>query len=227
MSDLTTLVIGSCVAGAVCVVLWRLLASRKRQPVASNPGQLTLDETLLEQLHPELFSESARAERLEQLGWESDSEVGDRRVWIETFADHLREGDCHAAIVIETDPVVVSAYADELDCIVILMFDIDGLAKRHRLEAGTRLLGVNMYYRGVRAPDLVPGPDSRGVYANFAPLIADFLTADRSALHARKLSITKREWSRLERMTSEYLAKFGFRGRDGRPMYCDRALVRE
>lgn len=110
--------------------------------------------------------------------------------------EHLGFGDSRAAVVVSTEPLLVAAYTDELDCVVLLRFQPE-LVGDYGLEVGSRLLTVNTYTRNPPlAPDLVPGPESYDRWFNYFPLIADFLTEDMPAVEARKAAIAEAEWQR-------------------------------
>ncbi|MEZ6189540.1 MAG: hypothetical protein R3F62_31640 [Planctomycetota bacterium] len=111
----------------------------------------------------------------------------------------LRHGDCRAAVVVSSDPLLIAAYTDELDCAVLLRFPVE-LAAAYGLEVGSRLLAVTTYARqGERAEDLKPGPRASGEVRNVLPLIAEFLVDDLEAVEARKAQISEDEWRRAGR----------------------------
>ncbi len=177
---------------------------------ASDPGRCTLSEERLRRLQPELFAGEPGA-----LGDESGLQE-----YRESLAEHLRDGDSRAAVVVSTTPLVVAAYTDELDCVALLQFP-DYLVAELRLRVGSRLLTVNRYQRpgGPRPGDLIPGPADTHRYINFTPLIADFLVADVESLKRRKESISENEWERTVKQSRESDA-WGITPRDGRPFYC-------
>ena len=144
-----------------------------------------------------------------------------RSLWLTRIEEQLWHGDTRAAIVVKTDPLLVAAYTDELDCVAILHFN-EALVSRYNLEIGSRLLTVNIYdYMddGSYESDLTPGPRASGLYRNFTPLIADFLTDDLSRVAKRKAQIREDEWRRTEVLGQSYLSEKHARPRDGRPFW--------
>jgi hypothetical protein len=128
-------------------------------------------------------------------------------------------GDSRAAIVCHLDPLVVAAYTDELDCVVLLEFDAS-LVEEYGLEINDRLLTVNLYHVGVPVPpDIVFGERNFGQYSNYGPIIADFLTKDRPRIGMRKVEIAEEEWSRTRELAEAALRRDQVLLRDGRPLF--------
>ncbi|MBT3199455.1 MAG: hypothetical protein HN350_06020 [Phycisphaerales bacterium] len=133
--------------------------------------------------------------------------------------EHLYEGDSRAAVVVALEPVlVVAAYTDELDCVVLLKFPSDFI-DQYGLSVGSRLLTVNTYSYGIGvARDLLSGPRSFKRYSNFFPLIAEFLSSDNLAIDDRKASIDQAEWALTIEQGNQALAR-NITPRDGSPYY--------
>jgi serine/threonine protein kinase len=143
--------------------------------------------------------------------------LGTREAFEALLDEHLRLGDSRAACVISTETLLVAAYTDEFDCVILLAFP-PWLVEEHQLEVGSRLLTVNTYGRGQRlAPDLVPGPRDLGRWTNFYPVIAEFVSDDVQRIKERKAEIAEEEWQRCDRMGREQLQRFPNRRRDGSP----------
>ena len=62
----------------------------------------------------------------------------------ERYAEHLLLGDSRAAVVVSTNPLMVTAYSDEMDAAILLRFPAF-LVSKYALQVGTRLLTVNTY----------------------------------------------------------------------------------
>lgn len=181
---------------------------------ASDPGSLLMSEVKLFEIQPELYSLPLWQGLCKQL-WSGYSD--DRVMYRERLTEHLRFGDSRAAVVVDPEEVLVAAYTDELDCVVLLKFDPQ-LTRQYRWEAGTRLLTVNTYKRKRdRADDLTFGPNYLDRYGNFHPLIADLLTDDMRTLKDRKSRIEENEWSRTIEFAKQAMLK-PVPPRDGRPM---------
>jgi hypothetical protein len=176
--------------------------------MATDPGEVSLSHARLREIQPELLS--------------SDNGPGadNRKAWVQSIADQLQSGDSRAAVVVNAESGLVAAYADELDCVVLLKFD-PGIARAKGWQTGTRLLTVNGYAgkeRGI-AGDVVFGPRNLGNYGNFRPLIADLLSDDHGRIEYRKSQICEEEWSRALQMGKRALAE-RVTPRDGRPLFC-------
>ncbi len=132
--------------------------------------------------------------------------------------EHLSFGDSRGAIVMSTTPhLIVAAFTDELDCVVLLEFHKEYIHD-YNLTVGSRLLTVNTYSIGkVIASDLEQGPLSYNRYSNFYPLIAEFLTDDLLEVENRKAEISEKEWTRVSDMGKEKIQKKLTKPRNGSP----------
>jgi hypothetical protein len=204
---------------------------------ATRPGRIPLSQDRLRRMHPEIYQVkpwmSGREERFQR-----DEEF---KIHV---AEHLRYGLAEAAIVMLTDPLLIACYTEEIDAMAVLFF-VDGtephpiygkyypdglateLIQRHGLQKGSHLLSVNTFAslqeNGGYEPDLRPGPKARGVWGNFAPYIADFLTSDLRTVEERKGEVEAWEWSRCQELAQEYWSHVvgeQIRPRDGRLMTC-------
>lgn len=180
--------------------------------VASNPGRLAVDATMLGILEPGLAAKGFLASLL--LG-QKQREL--RSFWMAKITRQLLSGDARAAVVVHDDPIVVAAYTDELDCVVLLVFDPSSIPRLVNVRMGARLLTVNNYGdEGAPAADLSPGPRATGRYTNYLPIIADFICRDGAGLAARKKAISTDEWSRCKDLGHAAIAANAF-CRIGRP----------
>ena len=199
---------------------------------ATEPGLVTLSDEKLERFHPEFYN----------LPWWMFWRWGSYRFYEKCkvqMAEQLYYGDSRAAMVIGLDPLLIAAFSWELDTIADIIFKEQatphpeygewyprGLAshliRRYNLKMGSRLLTVNAYKRRAEemAPDLRLGPRARGIYGNFAPYIADFLTDDMVRVSERKRQIPEEEWQRVYQYSLELTVNREFRPRDGRPRVC-------
>jgi hypothetical protein len=182
---------------------------------------LTLSHQKLKALEPELYSSRSWQKFLRENGYRLGSPNEDAGYWKNYVEENLRRGDPRAAVVNSTSPLLIAAYAGEIDCIVMLRFS-DQFVQRYDLKAGSRLLAVNIYLEWNFFPpeDLIPGPRSTGKYGNSAPLIAEFLTDDLNLVEQIKAGIGETEWQRTGTLGDEYLKQNADRARDGRPLLC-------
>ena len=174
---------------------------------ASDPGRMCLSLDRLARVQPIETGPLAAIARL----------LGKRRYYEKDVADHLDRGDSRAAVVVSTNPLRVAAYTDELDCVALLAFE-DWLIDAYELAVGTRLLTCNTYFDGAgTAPDLERGPNAYPNWANFQPMIANFLTDDAERVAERMAEIDEEEWARCLAMGEMALERLGTRARSGRP----------
>lgn len=178
---------------------------------ASDPGQLRLSDTKLQELHAELYERKGLMRLLNQPSAEQKEKIA-------RVVSQLQHGDSRAAVVVNAEPLIVAAYTDEMDCVALLRFP-DELARNYQLQPGTRLLTVNSYGRGAQlAPDLEHGPASYHRWTNFCPIIADFVSDDIVRIGQRKAEISEAEWARTWELAHAYVSKRGWLCRDGRPL---------
>lgn len=90
---------------------------------ASDAGQVSLDESKLRKLFPDFK-------------WTADH--------VAYLGEHLARGDSRAAIVASIKPLVVSAYSDELDAVILVQFP-DVLVSQYALEVGDQLIACWIY----------------------------------------------------------------------------------
>lgn len=184
------------------------------QSYASNPGNIKLSYEKLCSFHPELFTYQGLWNRWRKIFNK------DQIFWHTRHREHMETGDSRAALVISVNPLLIAAYTDELDCIAMLQFP-DGLVHSYNLYVGKKLLTVNIYWYGdALATDLENGPSAFHRYANFSPLIAEFLTHDQHRTEQLKSQISEQEWARAYDLARVYIEKNGFQARDGLPMNC-------
>lgn len=187
----------------------------------SKSPTFTLSHRKLKALEPELYSSRSWQKFLRENGYRLASPNEDADHWKSYVEENLLRGDFRAAAVVSTAPLLIAAYASELDCIAMLRFT-DQLVPKHDLSVGTQLLAVNLYleWNFFLPEDLNPGPRQTGKYRNFAPMIADFLSDDVNLIEQKKAEIAKAEWRRAEALGREYLKRHGEKARDGRPLLC-------
>lgn len=180
---------------------------------ASDPGGIRLSHEKMRRFHPDLYGVRGFLGRVKP-------PTPEQRVQLTRAEEHLMHGDSRAAIVVSTEPLLVAAYTDELDCAAVLRFP-DDLASEYGLEVGSRLLTVNLYGRSSKlAADLWNGPASHHRWTNFSPFIAEFLSEDLERIAERKVTIPEAEWQRTADCAEEYRRLNRNQTRDGRPLRC-------
>lgn len=138
--------------------------------------------------------------------------------WQERIQNHLYCGDSRAAIVASISPLLVAAYTDEMDCVVMLEFG-DDVAQHYRLKIGDKLITSNTYDRQrTHSGDILLGTHDTGRWQNFHPVIAEFISDDQDAMTNRRRAIPETEWARTGKLAQLYMQEFA-QYRDGRPMH--------
>jgi len=169
---------------------------------ASDPVPVDVADKRLRRFCPQLYGWSGRkAERKRQR---------------EIIIEHMSFGDSRAAVVVSSDPILVAAYTDELDCVAMLRFEPGSHIPD--LALGSRLLTVNTYKRGTKLDsDLFPGPLRMDRWVGFYPIIADFICSDQGVVDRRKAEIEAEEWERTHRLGVDYLSAHPGISRHGSP----------
>lgn len=189
------------------------------QSVASSSGGVFPSREKLKFLQPELYSPTLWF--LHLLKHPVAQNPVARSFWHTRIPEQLAFGDSRAAVVVSTNPLIIAAYTDELDCVALLRFD-QKVCEKYDLKLGTRLITINTYSPldcGL-APDLEVGPNDLGRWGNFAPFIADFLTDNHNRLQIRKSEIAPHEWQRAEELGTRLLQSSTVLPRDSRPTLC-------
>jgi hypothetical protein len=191
----------------------QMLRYHNKKIPASDPIPIRLSDEKLRLLHPELYGSRASAVKL-RMGKHLLNAAQTRLM----LAEHLSFGDSRAAIVILVEPLIVAAYTDEQDAVLLLRFP-DFLADSYCLTRCSKLITTNTYGKGSRmAADIIPGPASTGRWTNFYPIIADFLSDDLQLISRRKSAISESEWRRTTHFAEEALLRPQVLIRDGRPL---------
>ena len=193
---------------------------RENFTASTHPARLKLSRRLLQNVEPEFQGARLRY-------WqEQDRQNGTSRIegTLESLAIHLDRGDARAALVAAVSPeLLVAAYTDELDCVVMLRFPQD-LVELYDLEVGTPLITCNFYQKtdyGV-ALDLTPGSEARQRWDTFYPLIGSFLSSDDDRLVQLEQEISDKEWDRTQELADDWFKRFdegdAWPARDGSPL---------
>ena len=188
------------------------------QSMASHALGVTLSEQKLKVLEPKLYTWWGKF-----FNWRLSLGHREKLTAQEVFSEHLRYGDVGPALVMQTDPVRVAAYASELDAVVMLSFEPE-LATSLALEVGQRLLCVCTYEpmpqdKKHYASDIIPGPNASGHFRNAAPLIADLMSDGVAQLELFKNALDPQLWAHVASLAKQHLEMFGGQARSGRPIH--------
>ncbi|MGK0480412.1 MAG: hypothetical protein ACJAQ3_000375 [Planctomycetota bacterium] len=178
---------------------------------ASSPGMIPLSVARAKLLAPLHFSWMKHIARLFRIVDKTDLDEVRRVLWF---------GDSNPAFLMSTAPVIVAAYAKDIDAVALLSFhedDIEDLG----LKKGDRLLSINFYRSansGVVAQDLSPGPHYSGDWQHFTPMIADLLSDYEGRIARRKAEIPEDIWERAHEQAKAAMARPGRSERSGNPV---------
>lgn len=128
--------------------------------------------------------------------------------------DFMVHGDTQPAVVYSVNPLIISAYSDEMDGVVFLEFP-DELAEMYNLRAGMRLVTSNVYKVGMKvSKDITVGSGYLKRYTDFTPIVQLFLTKDEDYSMKRTELFDEEIWKKVESLTAEY-AHSGNKPRNG------------
>jgi hypothetical protein len=176
---------------------------------ASSPGSISVSNVKLKLLRPDLFGLNnwvKRKIKTMRNGFDEMREI----------QEHLLYGDSQPAVVISIEPLLIAAYSEDIDCVVLLHFP-EKYVEIYNLEEGSKLISINTYLRGEYfQSDITPGPNCHYTWRGFIPYIADFLTDDFEILENKKDEIDEDHWEYVYVLGIEYLKEFPNVWRDGR-----------
>lgn len=132
----------------------------------------------------------------------------------ERINEFMMKGDTQPAIVYSVNPLIISAYSDEMDGVVFLEFP-ERLAEIYNLHEGMRLVTSNVYKYGSKTVrDINAGVGYLKRYSDFTPIVQLFLT-DREDYAMRRTELFDEEvWDRVNFLTEEY-SHSGNKAREG------------
>lgn len=184
---------------------------------AATPGTIALSDKKLRMFHPELYGIRSLFHRLTHGG--RGVSAKDCR---EMVREHLMYGDTNPAVVLSTHPLLIAAYAEDLDCVVVLEFE-NWLINEYELTNGLRLLSINTFEdmsQRDMGNDLVWGPKHTNTWGNTCPFIAEFLSDDIDTINEKKAELSQEDWQRAIELARDWKRRPSARPRDGYPLLC-------
>ncbi|MBR1701641.1 MAG: hypothetical protein IJ716_06760 [Lachnospiraceae bacterium] len=118
----------------------------------------------------------------------------------------LRMGDTNPAIVKSVDPLIISAYAQDVDAVLFLKFP-KKLVQIYGLEVGTRLVTSNIFHQW-DSKDVIQGEFSTHAYGDFIPIVQLFLSDEVLKIIKRPETIPEEMWERVNFLTKEKEMKY-------------------
>lgn len=164
------------------------------RPGSFNPGLFEMDREKSEKLRPGLYNplRTVVANNLDTQSY---------------IAALLNDGDIQTAVVVSTDPLLVSCYSEDLDAVILQCYPTE-LGRVRGWEIGTRLVATVKYngYGTVRKNnDIYPGPNADPSFKSFGPVIADLYTDEPEYLARKKSEIPEELWERAEELGKLYM----------------------
>ena len=157
---------------------------------ASDPGRLTLSDNKYQEIGKILNLDK------KQLKIFNKDKV--------KIKEHIKYGDTQPAIVTSLNPLIISAYNDELDCVVLLKFPNE-LVEKYSLTIGDRLVTINLYHQkqvGFGYPkDVTPGEKNSNVFRDVIPVVGLFVSDDEGKCERKVQGVSKELWDRLQELT--------------------------
>lgn len=133
----------------------------------------------------------------------------------EQVAQTLKFGDTQPAVVVSTEPLLVAAYSDEMDAVVMLKFPSE-LSETYSLTPGTRLTTSCRYWiENSCAPDIFPGDGFSRQFTDFTAVVQLFLGKGDDKLRAKTDLFGESTWARVAALAAEYRSAHPDLTRDG------------
>ena len=134
---------------------------------------------------------------------------------IDFVAKALFYGDTQPAVVVSTTPLLIGAYSDEMDAVVMLRFP-DEFAKQYKLTVGTRLTTSNVYFtKRAIANDIHIGEKYSRQYTDFAPLVQLFFGKKDDKIMEKTKLFSEDVWKTVSAKANDYLRLYPNCSRDG------------
>ncbi len=116
----------------------------------------------------------------------------------------MMKGDTQPAVVYSVNPLIISAYSDEMDGVVFLEFP-DELVEMYNLYEGMRLVTSNGYDYGFKvAKEISASVGYKKRYADFIPIVQLFLTDSENYAMGRTELFDEKMWDRVNYLTKEH-----------------------
>ncbi|MGL4773005.1 MAG: hypothetical protein ACRC2K_05500 [Clostridium sp.] len=175
---------------------------------ATTPGCISLSQKKFYEFYPEF-------KRNPLLNFLRSNK--NKKMYIEYLKEHLNYGDSQPAVVIAIDPLIVAAYSDEFDSVVLLSFS-KSFSDAYNLQIGSKLLSVNLYNRNTTEKDITHGPKTYNRYKNFHPVIAEFISDEMDYIEIKKKQVLSHMWDYVYSLGVSAINKENTYFRNGDPL---------
>lgn len=127
----------------------------------------------------------------------------------------LYYGDTQPALVMSVNPLLIAAYSDEMDAVVMLRFPAD-FAETYGLMPGSRLTTSNIYFTGSQlASDIFLGENYCRQYVDFVPIVQLFVGKKDDLIRGKSQLFGEEMWNRVRETADEYIRLHPDLSRDG------------
>lgn len=127
----------------------------------------------------------------------------------------LRYGDTQPAVVVSVDPLLIAAYSDEMDAVIMLKF-LKEFGDRHNLSVGSRLTTSCVYsYGNSVADDIHIGEKYSCQFSDFIPIVQLFLGKNDRKIIEKVNLFGEDIWQIVSQKADEYMRLYPDSFRDG------------
>ncbi len=113
-------------------------------------------------------------------------------------------GDTQPAVVVSVEPLIIAAYSDEMDGVVMLRFPSE-FVEKYSLCPGFRLTTSNVYFTPRQlANDIFVGEDYSRQYNDFTPIVQLFLGKNDEKISAKVGLFSEEVWDKVVDKANEY-----------------------
>ena len=127
----------------------------------------------------------------------------------------LYYGDTQPAVVMSVDPLLIAAYSDEMDAVVMLRFPAE-FVSTYNLYPGCRLTTSNVYFTHPQfAKDIFYGEHFYHRYVDFMPIVQLFLGKKDEMIRQKAELFDEETWQMVRDKGYEYMQLHPDLCRDG------------
>ncbi|MBQ7380815.1 MAG: hypothetical protein IJW69_01885 [Clostridia bacterium] len=124
-------------------------------------------------------------------------------------------GDTQPAIVVSVNPLLIAAYSDEMDAVVMLRFPME-FVEKYNLSVGSRLTTSNVYFTGNQfASDIFVGKNYCQRYVDFVPIVQLFIGKQDEKIHEKIQLFSEDIWNTVADKATQYIKAHSDLSRDG------------
>jgi hypothetical protein len=126
----------------------------------------------------------------------------------------IKLGDTNPAIVASLDPLLVAAYSEDMDAVIMLKFPQEYI-ERYNLKKQDKLITINIYFTQLLHKDIFAGENCSNQWEDFMPTIGNFVSSDIDKIKAHTENIPEELWQHVQHLAEDYLSKHNGLYREG------------